>query len=138
MACWLYQMNAEKEYPHELYRAEVCEGATTQNWHIGESTSRPKNIHQGDLIILFFVKAGSDVPGIYGWAIVTFFNAKTEELFFRPMPYSDYLKMNPIPEAQVRATIVAIQNKQPQRTILPMTAAQCRTLRKAISKHVYG
>ena len=92
-------------YPVKRYRTEVWEGSNTQNWTLGAAKSRPKEVTPGDLIILFYAKAGATEPGIYGWGIITFFDKDSGEFHFRPTPPSDYLKMNPLPEAQIISII---------------------------------
>ncbi len=137
MACWLYQINA-RNYSQERYRAEVWEGSVTQNWTLGESPNKPKDISLGDLIIFLFVKAGRRDPGIYGWGIVTFFDKELEEIHFRPVPPSDYLKMNPVPEDKVHGIVGTIQGGFAQKAMFKIEDKEFRALRQEIAKHTYG
>ena len=137
MTLWLYQMNATK-WPLERYRAEVWEGSVTQNWTLGESPRKPKDISAGDLIILFFVKAGTRDSGIYGWAIVTFFDKELEQIHFRPVPPSDYLKMNPVPEEEVNGIIRKIRGRFAQMAMFKVNDEEFQELRQKIAEHVYG
>jgi hypothetical protein len=137
MAFWLYQMRVDY-YSHDRYRAEVWEGAVVQNWTLGESKRRPKEVTPGDLLVLFYAKAGATEPGIYGWGIVTFFDRKTGEMHFRPAPPSDYLKMNPVPEEDVIKIIDKIRAGMPQRTIFPIGDEELKKIRQKIAAHAYG
>jgi len=136
MACWLYQMSVDK-YSHERYRAEVWEGSVTQNWTLGTSTHKPKDILPGDLVILFFARTGAHEPGIYGWGVVTFFDSEAGEMHFRPAPPSDYLKMNPVPEARISSVIDNIRDL-PQGTVWRVDDKALGQLRQRIAEHVYG
>lgn len=135
MAHWLYQMNA-KSYSHERYRTEVWEGNLVTNWSIGESKRRPKEVLPGDIVILFFVRAGASEPGIYGWGIITLFDK--EVINFRPASPSDYLKMNPLPESDIIQVIDKIRGGMPQSTMFPVADDQLKDLREKIAEHVHG
>ena len=135
MACWLYQMNA-KSYTQERYRTEVWEGNIVTNWTGGKSTRRPKDVSPGDIIILFYVKASTDYPGIYGWGVVTFFDE--ESVNFRPASPSDYLKMNPLWDEEINAIVEHIQGKMAQTTLLKIDDKTMEQLRKKIAAHVFG
>jgi len=137
MACWLYQMNAAR-YSHERYRTEVWEGTVTQNWTLGKSTHRPKNVMQGDMLILFYAKTVAIEPGIYGWSIVTFFDKEAEEMHFRPTSPSDYLKMNPLWDQQVSKIIDRVRAGMPEGTMFPVDDGTLEQLRRKIAAHVYG
>lgn len=137
MACWLYQINAKKGESRELYRTEAWEGQLVTNWTIGEGTNKPKDISPGDIIVLSFVKAGTDDPGIYGWGIITSFH-KGESIDFRPSPPSDYLKMNPVPEKNVRGIIREITGHFCALAMFIVNDKEFRELRQKIAEHVYG
>ena len=135
MACWLYQINAITQYSQERYRNEVWEGNTVTNWTIGDAPSRPKEMVPGDIIILFYIKAGKIDPGIYGWGIITLFDKESEDLNFRPAAPSDYLKMNPVPEQKVSAIIDNIRGKMTQKTIFKVNQKELQQLRLEIADH---
>ena len=137
MACWLYQINAKDWWPLERYRTEVWEGQLVTNWTNGEATRRPKDVLPGDTIVLYLVKTGTDEPGIYGWGIITSFH-KEEFIDFRPSPPSDYLKMNPVPEEEVRGIIREIRGDFNALAMFKVNDKQYRELRQKIAEHVYG
>ncbi|HUV44954.1 MAG TPA: hypothetical protein VMW13_09010 [Dehalococcoidales bacterium] len=135
MACWLYQMSAKK-YSHEQYRSEVWEGVVIQNWFLGESKRKPKEIKSGDMIILLYVRTNAKDPGIYGWGIVTWCDG--EWIHFRPSHPSDYLKMNPVPEQEVTKVIDKIRGGMPEGTIFPVDYEELKQIRQKVAEHVYG
>lgn len=137
MACWLYQMNAE-QYSHERYRTEVWEGTVTQNWTLGKSTHRPKNVMPGGILILFYAKTVAIEPGIYGWGIITFFDKEAEEMHFRPTSPSDYLKMNPLWDDEINNIINQIRGGMPEGTIWKVDNGTLEQLRRKIAAHVFG
>jgi hypothetical protein len=135
MACWLYQINAEN-WSCERYRNEVWEGQLVTNWTLGEAKRRPKEVKSGDMVILFFVKAGTHDPGIYGWGIITSFYK--EYIDFRPSPPSDYLKMNPVPLEEVNGIIRKIRGRFAQMAMFKVKDEEFQELRQKVAEHVYG
>lgn len=137
MTLWLYQMNATK-WPIERYRAEVWEGADIQNWGVGEirASTSAKLPQPGDMMILFYVKAGQIDPGIYGWGIVL--RCDKLEMNFRLATPSDYLKMNPVWDKDVDETIAKFCGKWRQATLFEDKGKSLEHLRGKIAQHVYG
>ena len=135
MAYWLYQMSTEY-FSHGRYRTEVWEGTPVTNWGIGESKRKPTEVLLGDIVILFFARSGAHEPGIYGWGIITLFDK--EVINFRPASPSDYLKMNPLREEEVRDTVDEIRGGMPQGTMYEIADDQLRELRQKIAEHVFG
>jgi hypothetical protein len=137
MACWLYQMNANR-YSHERYRNEVWEGNLVTNWGIGESTHRPKEMVPGDMLILFYAKVSKIEFGIFGWGIIMFFDKLTEDLNFRPASPSDYLKMNPLWDDEISLIIDQIRGGFPEGTMWKIDKKVLEQIREKIAKHAYG
>ena len=137
MTLWLYQMNA-KLWPLERYRAEVWEGGDIQNWGVGKiRPSTPKGLPQpGDMMILFYVKAGKIDPGIYGWGIVL--RCDEWDINFRLATPSDYLKMNPLWDEDIDKTITEIRGNMPRATLYEDKSKSLDHLRKKIAQHVFG
>ena len=135
MACWLYQMSYPL-YTHELYRAEVWEGSLVMNWSIGEATRRPTQVSLGDTVVLFYARTDAHDPGIYGWGVIASFDG--EVIHFRPAPPSDYLKMAPVPEEEVRGIIDSIRGQVPMGTMWEVDEEALARIRRKIAAHVYG
>jgi len=133
MTCWLYQMRNDY-YSHGRYRTEVWEGHPVTNWGIGESKRKPTEILPGDMVILFFAKAGAQEPGIYGWGIITLFDK--EVIDFRPAPPSDYLKMNPLWDDEVSDIVDEIRGGMPQGTMWEVDDEPLERLRQKIAERV--
>ena len=137
MACWLYQMNAQK-YSQERYRNEVWEGSLVTNWGIGGSTHRPKEMIPGDMIILFYAKVSKIEFGIFGWGIITFFDQEAEDLNFRPASPSDYLKMYPLWDDEISKIIDQVRGGFPEGTVWKIDKTMLEQIRQKIAKHTYG
>ena len=113
MAFWLYQMSA-KEWSPERYRAEVWEDNDT-TWETHKITPPGNPPEYGDIVVLFYAKAGATDPGIYGWAVVLWCDG--EEMRFRPALPSDYLKMNPLWNDEVSKIADNIRRGMPRGTM---------------------
>jgi hypothetical protein len=137
MSYWLYQMNVDR-FSHKRFRAEVWEGDLTQNWTIGESTHRPKNVSVGDILVFFYAKTVAIEPGIYGWGVVTFFDKETEEMHFRPATPSDYLKMNPLWDDDINKIVDRIRGGMPEGTMFKVDGKELKNIRRKIEQHVFG
>lgn len=135
MAHWLYQMSTEY-YSHERYRTEVWEGTTVTNWGIGESKRKPTEIQPGEIVILFFARTGAYDPGIFGWGIITLFDK--EVINFRPSSPSDYLKMNPLWDNEIKSITDEIRGGMPQGTMYEVDSVILGQIRKKIAEHVFG
>ena len=138
MNLWLYQLNATK-WTKETYRAEVWEG-DIQHWNVGEirravsgSGSLPE---RGDMMLLFYVPKDQDDPGIYGWGIIL--RHGKNELDFRLATPSDYLKMNPLWDDDVIATVKRIRGGFNNATLFEDPSDSLKHVRKRIARHVYG
>lgn len=61
-----------------------------------------------------------------------------EVINFRPASPSDYLKMNPIWDAEISDIVDKIRGGMPQGTMYEVDEAVLGQLRKKIAEHVYG
>jgi hypothetical protein len=123
-------------YSHERYRAEVWEGYPVTNWGIGESKRKPTEVQPGDMVILFFAKAGAREPGIYGWGIITLFDK--EVINFRPAWPSDYLKMSPLWDDEISDIVDEIRGGMPQGTMWKVKEESLGKIRQKIAEHIRG
>jgi hypothetical protein len=87
-------------------------------------------------MILFYAKAKTTDPGVYGWGIVLWCDG--QEINFRPTPPSDYLKMNPMWDEEVDEIINTFRGRMPMATMFEDKTNSLEHLRKKISQHVYG
>src|SRR5271157_2961526 len=106
MTGWLYQMIADKRtsgyWSHEQYQATVCEGKYT-TYDVRKLRSKSgKKIQPGDILVLFYAWSGDSKGGIYGWGKVAQYNEERSTIKFRPMRPSDYLKMHPILDDEIK------------------------------------
>jgi hypothetical protein len=135
MTCWLYQMDA-KLWPQERYRAEVWEANIITIWKVGKITPTGGIPHPGDIVVLFYVEANTADPGIYGWGIVSWCDGI--EINFRPTSPSDYLKMNPAWNDEIKDIISQIRGKMSMGTMWEIDIKLVKDLRQKISQFVYG
>ena len=131
MAFWLYQMTND-EWSQEQYRTEVWEGNNT-TWQFGTISPAGSSPQLGDTMVLFYARSGGD-PGIYGWAVILRYQDK--EVYFRPAPPSDYLKMNPLWNDTVSDTIDKIRGRRKRGTMWEIDFELMRSLREEIAKYV--
>jgi len=134
MQAWLYQMRSREGWCPEDYRLRVWEGATA-DFPVGRITSRGKAVLTlGDLVVFFFTRAGTDDPGIYGWAVVTKLIKRGERMEFRALPPSDYLKVDPIWNPIVEAAAERIRATVKQGTMWHIVPTDLALLRDQIRK----
>ena len=133
MAYWLYQMSSNI-WSSGSYRIEVWEGEPT-NWEINRKVPKVNSPQPGDIIILFFAPTGESDPGIYGWAVIVRFDE--HEIRFIPSPPSDYMKMNPVWDNDVKNIIHQIRPVA-QGTLWEIEEKYFKALRQKIAEHIYG
>jgi hypothetical protein len=130
MAYWLYQMSNDI-WSTNKYRTEVWEGNNT-TWPVGRLSPGGSQLHAGDTIVLFYT--GND-PGIYGWAVL--FRYEDKEIYFRPSPPSDYLKMNPLWNDQIKSIIDQIRGRVKRGTMWEIDVNLMKNLRERITQDIY-
>ena len=81
-------------------------------------------------MVLFYT--GGD-PGIYGWAVILRYEDK--EVYFRPTPPSDYLKMKPLWNNEVKNIIDQIRGTVKQGTMWEINITLMKKLREKMSQH---
>jgi hypothetical protein len=116
-------------WPPEKYRTEIWENNNT-TWTIGKlypAGSQPKN---GDTIVLFYT--GRD-RGIYGWAVILRYEEK--EVYFRPATPSDYLKMNPLWDDDVKNIIDEIR-PMPRGNMWEINDTLMNRIREKINQYI--
>jgi hypothetical protein len=134
MAYWLYQMSSN-DWPSGEYKVEVWEAEHT-NWQIHRKVPGNKSPETGDTVILFYAPAGESDPGIYGWAVVIRFDGI--EIRFKPSSPSDYMKMNPVWDDDVKNIINRIRGRVAQGTLWEIEESLFKQLRQKIVAHLYG
>jgi len=134
MAYWLYQMSSSV-WSSGLYRLEVWEGEHT-NWQINRKVPQNKSPQTGDIMVLFYAPSGESDPGIYGWAVVIRFDGY--EARFMPSSPSDYLKMNPVWNDDVKKIIDKIRGPVKTGTVWEIEESLFKQLRQKIAKHIKG
>lgn len=134
MAYWLYQMSSPV-WSSGLYRLEVWEGEHT-NWQISRKVPKNKSPQMGDIMVLFYAPSGESDPGIYGWAVVIRFDGY--EVRFMPSSPSDYMKMNPVWDDDVKNIIDQIRGRVATGTVWEIEDSLFKQLRQKIAAHVYG
>lgn len=93
-----------------------------------------KIFEPGDTLVFLYVKTYATDPGIYGWGIVSWCNQ--EELHFRPVFPSDYLKVNPVPVVKVAKFVDKLRGGMKMGTMWEMEQELFEKFRKEISKHI--
>lgn len=134
MAYWLYQMSSTVWAPDQ-YRIEVWEGEHT-NWQTNRVVPKGNSPQPGDIMLLFYAPTGESDPGIYGWVVVTRFD--DGEVRFRPSSPSDYLKMNPVWDDDIKNIIGQIRGKVATGTVWKINEELFKQLRKKITQHLYS
>ena len=129
MAFWLYQMSNDV-WKAEKYRVEVWEGNNT-TWPVGRLLPAGKVPQYGDSIVLFYT--GNDL-GVYGLAVLLRYEEK--EIYFRPVPPSDYLKMNPLWNDKVKSIVDEIRGKVKMGTMWEINDDQMKLLRTRITQDI--
>jgi hypothetical protein len=137
MQTWLYQMS-DAIWPVSQYRLEVKQGELIR-WR---TTNIPQNkgreIAPGDAIVLFYAPTGNDNPGVYGWGVIVNYNPEQDRLDFQVNPPSDYLKMDPLWDDEIRILISKVRGKVAQGTLWAMSNNDFDTLRSKIRHRVSG
>lgn len=134
MAYWLYQMSSNY-WSSGLYRVEVWEGEHT-NWPTSKKVPKDSSLQPGDIMMLFYAPSGEPDPGVYGWATVI--RGDDEEVRFIPCPPSDYMKMNPVWDNDVKTIIDKIRGPVATGTLWEIEDKLFKQLRQKIAAHVYG
>jgi hypothetical protein len=101
MQTWLYQMRRAKAWRPEDYRMACWEGAKSALPAGGIVPRGLASIGPGDTLVLFFAKSFNDYPGIYGWGVVLNYEEQQNQITFQLAPPSDYLKMDPLWDAEL-------------------------------------
>ncbi len=128
MANWLYQMNAGIWRP-ENYRTEIWENNNT-TWTIGKISPAGSQPKIGDTIVLFYTVRDR---GIYGWAVILRYEEK--EIYFRPATPSDYLKMNPLWDDDVKNIVDEIR-PMPRGNMWEINDNLMSRIREKISQYI--
>jgi hypothetical protein len=123
----------------EEYRLDVWEGEEG-TWHTRRINEKGQgSINTGDIVIFFFSKSRTKDCGIYGWAIITEFDAEKGQISFIPTSPSDYLKTSPVWNKDIEDLIDQIRVPIPQGTMWSVTLDELNIIRAAIKHHLgYG
>jgi hypothetical protein len=132
MGYWLHQLSSNI-WPSGDYKVEVWEKEAT-NWMIGRKVPKDNSPKTGDTMIMYYAPANEPDPGIYGWALVIRFDDR--EIRFIPMPPSDYLKMNPVWDDEVKNIIGQVRGRTAVGTLWEIEDSLFKQLRKKIAEHV--
>jgi hypothetical protein len=99
----------------------------------GESPPAP-----GDKVVFFYAPAGGSEPGFYGWAVVLQWSADGEDqrLYFRPVPPSDHLKMDPWWDAEASRIVNQIRGGVAMGTLWPVPNDLALAISKGIAAWV--
>jgi hypothetical protein len=134
MALWLYQMSAKKKLSKSGYkwtpakhRKQVWEGYYLE-WETRQIRSIKPGVtpQAGDTIVYWFVKSGTENPGLYGWGIV--FEQNEGTICHLPVFPSDHLKMRPVYNDKIAKIVKEIQSKMPIATLFQLTRGQAEEL----------
>ncbi len=133
MQGWLYQMTVQDEWGPAEYRAEAWQGAAI-TWPTGRITGGKPDL--GDLLVLFFAPTRNPSPGVYGLGIVTKLFLGREHFEFELCPPSDYLKTDPLWDAEVERLMDHIRGPMKQGTMWPIDTAALTSLQTRIRSYV--
>lgn len=115
MSMWLYQISNDI-WPPSRFRVEVWAG---ERWRWPINTVMGNEMPAaGDRLVFYYAKTGAGEPGFYGWAVVL--EAYERELYFRPVPPTDQLKMYPWWNEEAAELADLIRGKMKQRTLWPV------------------
>ena len=137
MQTWLYQMS-NAIWPVSQYRIEVREGEPLEWKGTHIPPNKAKNITAGDAIILFYAPSGNDDPGIYGWGVISEYNPKRDILDFHVVSPSDYLKMDPLWDEEIKQVISKIRGKVAQGTLWSISQDDLAIIRSKIRERIHA
>ncbi len=110
-------MICREEWTPEDYRVDVWEDHEI-SWPVGKLVgARNDDVIPGNLIFLFFAQTQNAFPGIYGVGIITRYSPRRGEITFRLCPPSNYLKINPLWDDNVKQVINHIRGRFTQGTM---------------------
>src|SRR5687768_15527340 len=135
LTSWLYQMSA-RDWPPERYREEVWERQITQ-WPTGRVAGRSKP-REGDLIVTWYAKTGSEDPGLYGWGVIVRFVTEFDQIRWQPVFPSDFLKLTPIYDEAIGRVITGIRGRVSQGTMWSLNRGQLSDIRSRVQGHIAG
>ena len=136
MSVWLYQIDSQNWSPNR-YRFELWEGERW-SWGVGRKVPANQTPESGDIVTFFYAKSAGLEPGFYGWAVVLEWYAETNEMYFRTVAPSDWLKMDPWWDKEAAALADAIRGKVKQGTMWLLDHAQGSRLRQGVQKWLSG
>lgn len=114
MSMWLYQLN-QKTWSPEVFRYEIWEN---QRWHWTFGQKRGDATPEtGDTIIFFYSPSAGNDPGIYAWAVLEKCDAESSTLYFIPTAPTNYLKMDPWWDDEVKNITDEIRGPSKQATL---------------------
>jgi len=135
MGEWLYQMS-EDFYTPEEYREQIWEEELV-HWPTGKIVG-DEIPGAGDTMALWYTKTGARHPGICGWGVILRCLPEEEDLLWRPVFPSDYLKMDPIYNEEVSRLVDVIRGGMPRATMWLIRPEHADRLRGAIRSWLGG
>jgi len=117
MAKWLYQMSQTSWTPNN-YRSDVWENERWR-WPIGQKRGSDFP-NAGDVVVFFYAPTGGEEGGFAGWAVVLDSKTESREVYFRAVPPTDQLKLDPWWDDQSRALADQIRGRVKQGTLWPI------------------
>lgn len=123
MTVWLYQMNADKSlqdgsfYTPDDYQEEV-ESDDYLEWLTREVRPKELNPKAGDTIFYWFVRTGTDDPGLYGLGLIFSchkcpeYNTDYDCIEHMPVYPSENLSDDPIYDDEIQEIIDEIRGNQ--------------------------
>ena len=136
MSAWLYQMREQSDWSVADYRLEVWEGSTV-GWPTRRVVGGSRTaIAAGDLIVFVFTPSGNQEPGIYGWGVITRFLDRREEIEFEVVAPSNYLKMDPVWDANVMTAFDVVRGAVKQGTMWRIEPSEPAAFRVAIRRRL--
>lgn len=146
MTVWLYQMNVDRvleygdKYKLEDFRRYVRDGKYLR-WKTRNIISETEEPKAGDTIIYWFVKSGTDEPGLYGLGIIFKCYEKDDDppynkwILHLPVFPSERLKNHPIYDTEIEKIVNEIRgNKQAFGTMFIIKDNQAERLFKSIKE----
>ncbi|MGD1120355.1 MAG: hypothetical protein ABR886_12890 [Dehalococcoidales bacterium] len=140
MNYWLHQ-SSESVWSISDYRVEMWEN-NNENWRLGTITPQGSIPEQGDIVIFYYAKGHSFDCGIVGWGIVLRYDPidykerTIKEMRFRLSSPSDYLKMNPLWNDNIKNIINQIRGKQYRGNFWAINEDQMLVIRQEIEQHI--
>lgn len=135
MTVWLYQMTLD-HYSPAKYRAEVIEGKLIDYFESGKISSKSKATPQPlDLVFFFFTPSGklNPDPGIYGWGVISGHIGNPKKISFTPTAPSDVLKLHPLWNPAVKASVDRIRGPVKQGTMWEVESNDWVEIQRAVA-----